>query len=120
MLVRFYWPDCDFFDAWGHKCTAFWIECTEDESKKEIFPRLRQDQVERAKRYAQEHCFDLDEISRPFCFLASKDLDSIETTPMHYPYANLWNGYSPFKELESPIEIAELDGITLLSILGKA
>lgn len=39
---------------------------------------------------------------------------------MHYPYANLWNGYSPFRELESPIEITELDGITLLSVHGKA
>jgi len=119
MLIRFYWSECDFSDTWDHKCTAFWLECTRGEAQKEIFPSLRQGQLKRANEYLQDHCFVLDDMSRPLCFLVSKDLNFIETTPMHYPYANLWNGYSPFRELESPIEIAELGDITSLSIHGK-
>jgi hypothetical protein len=34
------------------------------------------------------------------CFLADRDLHFIRAFPAHYPFHQLWNGYSPFREID--------------------
>ncbi len=49
----------------------------------------------------------------PFiCIVVNRDLSTIEVRPSHYPFANLWNGYSPWRR----IEVIEVDSLDLKNI----
>jgi hypothetical protein len=47
------------------------------------------------------------------CFVVSRDMETIEVQPWHYPYGNLWNGHSPFRAIRPRhIEaLSELSGL---------
>ena len=45
-----------------------------------------------------------------FCFLISKNTSFIRPFEVHYPISNLWNAYSPFREMPA-IHVAHLDEI---------
>lgn len=57
---------------------------------------------------------DLGRPARPFCFLVARDLSLIEPHPVHYPFHQLWNAYSHFREMpersiDELTELKELD-----------
>lgn len=109
MLVRFVWPD--FCDDAG-TTDAFWVECTEEEARDllgggELLPAP-----------ADRAWADV-----PYGFLVARDQHFVLPRPGHFPYSNLWNGYSPFRVLPAPIHIhslAELETIQVSNSLRDA
>jgi hypothetical protein len=56
----------------------------------------------------------------PYCFLVARDLRSIDPCEFHYPFHQMWNAYSPFREMpERKIgRLEELAGIVLPAKVG--
>jgi hypothetical protein len=90
---------------------AFWVEATPAEAEAAVFPRLSADAVAESWRLA-EQCGHLAESlgspARPFCFLVATDLSSIKPCVPHYPFHQMWNAYSPFREMPEK-QIDELE-----------
>jgi hypothetical protein len=79
---------------------AFWVEATLEEAEIVIFPRLQPEAVAESKSTAERQA----ELAKslgcdPYCFLVARDLSSIDPYQVHYPFHQLWNGYSPFEEM---------------------
>ena len=131
MLLRAYWPDCRFRN-WEWQETdldSFWVECTLQEAKTEAIPRLTGGkQSEGSLERELSRCEDPSMVaavcdmykgnpdavdSAMLFFLVARDLGSVLPMPWHYPVANLWNGYSPFREIESVsiVSLAELSNV---------
>jgi hypothetical protein len=94
MLVRVYWPNCDRF-----RYDAFWVECTGEESRAIIFPRLSRDQIEESEKLGAGGGVKVGEDnteSPPYCFLVSADLRQIVPFPSVFPWSGQWNAYCPF------------------------
>lgn len=110
MLIRLYWPKCPFRNgSWEQiPIDAYWVECTAQEAEDHVYPLLDEVLVKKSREMASKKC-DLD-FDRPYCFLVAKDLSFIDPFFPHYPSANLWNAYSPFRDIE-PRDINDLQEI---------
>lgn len=120
MLIRYYWPKYKRQNGKRKNTSidAFWIECTEDEAKENVFLHLNQELQLQAQNFGEEGKEIAREDSHPprsFCFLATKDLSSIQPFWTHYPFGNLWNGYSPFISLP-PQEIQFIEEVLSIVI----
>jgi hypothetical protein len=108
MLIQFKWKDCDLCGA-----DAFWLEATEQEARKQISPLLNNDTIaasEELARGSEAFAAIMGCPERTFCFLVSCDLTFIRPFKAGYPVHQLWNGYSPFEEID-PIEIIQISEI---------
>lgn len=108
MLIRFKWKDCDLCGA-----DAFWLETTEQEAREQVFPLLNNETIAASEQLAKESeafAAAMECPERTFCFLVSGDLTLIHPFKALYPIHQLWNGYSPFEEIDS-IEITQLSEI---------
>lgn len=98
MLVRWIWPNCDLPAA---PCDAFFVECEEAEAQL-IRELLSEDELAKVAKRAR---FDS---KPPATFLVSRDLSWVSAEVAHFPYHQLWNGYSPFQPLAPEHRIADL------------
>ena len=108
MLIRFIWKDCDICSE-----DAYWLEASEQEAKRHIFPLLDDDDIAQSIKFSEnaEHLAEM--MGNPehtFCFLISQDTTFIRPFQVHYPVHQLWNAYSPFEEIDE-IEIVDLSEI---------
>ena len=121
MLIRSYWPDCDWRDNQHQEIDldCYWVEATEDEAQAAIFPLLDAQRREQSENFAHQSLSISNHIAadvpRPYCYLVASDLSSIDPFPAHYPFGNLWNGYSPFREVAArrPETLSDLVGIRI-------
>ncbi len=118
MLVRWFWPDCAKHRERGaDPVDAYWIEAGQDEAEAAVFPHLGSAAIETSHRLAQAFYGIAERMgtpARPFCFLVARDLTFVEPGPVHYPFHQLWNAYSPFEQLaERTIsDLTELQNLT--------
>lgn len=103
-MIRWYWPGCTYRERrWNAEpIDCFWVEANREEAERQIFPLLDREKVMLSHEMAAKGhgiAQPADGIARPYCFLVAKDLSSIDPFQATYPYANLWNGYSPFREM---------------------
>ncbi len=104
MIIRVYWPQCNYrnLQFGNESMDSFWVEATYEEAKTAIFPFLTTEAIAKSKTYAQDGeilAWQIGNQSRPYCFLVAQDLSMIEPLDMHYPFHQMWNGYSPFKNI---------------------
>ena len=104
MIVRACWRSCDY--EWKQEkaepVDAFWVEATYEEAVRSVFPMLSEELQSQSKRLGaqgERNAGEISELPRPFCFLVSPDLSVIEPHAVHFPFHNLWNGYSPFRSI---------------------
>lgn len=115
MIVHMVWPRCEFQNgSWGNKpIDSFWVECTLDETDRLITPRLSPQQ----RQELQDMCArNVGQSSNVFALIA-QGLSSIQPMEPHYPYANLWNAYSPFRAIR-PLEIHDLEALRRLDAVS--
>lgn len=119
MLIRYYIPKYKLHGKRKNtSIDAFWIECTQNEAKEKVFLHLSHKLQLQAQNFGEEGKEIAREDShspRSFCFLVTKDLSSIQPFWTHYPFGNLWNGYSPFISLP-PQEIQLLEEVLSIVI----
>lgn len=117
MKIKLYWPNCNLsfkgisFDS----NDAFFLECSLDEAKEQLFKRLTDEQINQCHRdyepiLNEEHLVFGNE-SNKICFLITKDQKTLLPQPWYYPYAGQWNAYSPFVEIKE-IEIKRIEHLT--------
>ena len=116
MKIKVYWPQCGrvFYDYREDKIDAFWVECTVQEAKKNVFPLLTEKQIEESLRYWRPQAEDHPHLPfsyKKLYFLIAKDLKTIIPFDAHFPYAGQWNGYCPFRKIGER-EISDLSEIT--------
>ena len=117
MLCRCFMRD-DYSNAMRD---AFWIEATQEEAETGVFPRLQPDAIAKSKELAERFkqlAEQMGNPSRPFCFLVVRDLSSIDPFHVHYPFHQLWNGYSPFERMPEKV-IANLEELRSLVLPAK-
>lgn len=120
MLIRAFWQAGSINrKEWEPRLEdAFWVEATGEEAERCVFPRIEPAAREKSKDLAKKGrgiAASLGTPARPFCFLVTRDLNSIRTFWVHYPFANLWNGYSPFREMPETF-ITSLDEVRSLEL----
>jgi len=120
MLIRTYWPSCDYWSqrSGGPVIDGFWVECTAQEARYDVLPMLEPRQLKDSERFAGEGmrmAESLGDPARPYCFLVARDSSHVTPLQVHYPFANLWNGYSPFRAIapRHVQKLAELAGIVV-------
>ena len=118
MIVRWFWRNCNFRGKdWGASpIDAFWVEATREEAVNDVFPKLQPAEIEESEKLAERFLQLAEEIcrpARPFCFLVARDLSTIGPFHVHYPFHQLWNAYSPFKEMPT-VNIQSLEEISTL------
>ena len=120
MLVRSFWRDCEFrgTDRRPKPIDAFWVEATLAEAQEAVFPRLSARAVAKSCQLADRHrglAEMLASPARPYCFLAARDLSTIVPFHVHYPFHQLWNGYSPFESITEHViaRLGELQNLRL-------
>lgn len=118
MLVRLGWPNCNSVEygprAAREPVDAFWLECTPDEAARLVQSRMsstdRASIAEVDAQYGWPHHFEGEDRC---CFLVARDLGFVRALPAHYPFHQLWNAYSPFRDL-LPTPVETLDELTAL------
>jgi len=123
MIIQYFWRNCDF---WGRESEVepidgFWIEATKKEAESLIFPRLKPAEIVKSRELADQLKGLAKELGHPlrlFCFLVSRDFQIIKPMEGHYPFGNLWNGYSPFEWMEE-IEISRLEDVLNIALPAK-
>jgi hypothetical protein len=105
MIIRWFWRDCNFRGKkWGAiPIDAFFVEATKEEATAEIFPILHPVEIAESRELAERFLHLAEELgtpARPYCYLVARDLSTIDPFHVHYPFHQLWNGYSPFEEIE--------------------
>ena len=119
MFVQLGVPDCDprsygIRDASAEPVDAFWVECTPEEAATLVEPRMsdadRMSIDETKAHYGWPHHFE--GLPR-CCFLVARDLSFIHAFHAHYPFHQLWNGYSPFRDVPDTA-IGSLEGLSAL------
>ena len=119
MLVRMFCRNhCGSMDNDAEPMDAFWVEASQREAEKSVYPMLSQAEVSKSRQLVKEFSHVagfLGNPDQPYCFLVTRDLASIEPFPSHHPVHNLWNGYSPFKSMPRKVveNLAELRDIEL-------
>ena len=76
---------------------AFWVEATKEEAMTEIFPGLQPNEIEESQKFSEQNILLADKLggpARPYCFLVARDLTTTDPFPVHYPFHQMWNGYS--------------------------
>lgn len=113
LRIKLYWPKCKLGNKeWASDgIDAFWVECTLEEAEEKVFPYLSPRQLVESRRNWER--VEMDRKSshiekNRFCYLVSKDLNSIISFPWYYPYSGQWNAYGPFREIYET-EITELE-----------
>lgn len=101
MKTRLIWHKCKLNDDKD----SFWIECTDDEVIKSIMPFVNVNNVGIVQEVEQNRGhskINTNENERIFCnfFLISTDYKCIKSYRWVMPYSGMWNGYSPFEEIE--------------------
>lgn len=110
MKIKLYWPNCNlnFSDVNFNGNDAFFLECSLEEAKEQLFDRLTEYQI--------HHCLrDYDSCPNPgqlefgietdkVCFLITKDQNVLLPEPWYFPYSGQWNEYNPFQKIKE-IEI---------------
>lgn len=125
MIVWYAWPDCTFIrGSWGgRKVDSFWVECTPEEIKAQILPRIgvktkkelyAVQQQEQGERGQIDPDIPIHRYPNIF-FLIARDLSSIYPMPSVYPFSSMWNAYNPFVEIETReiADLSELGGIAI-------
>jgi len=120
MRVRYCWRNCTSRGRSENEppVDAFWVEATESEARERVFPYLSADQVEESRLLAEQFgglAAAMGDPARGFCYLVARDLSSVDPFPPHYPIHQLWNAYSPFRQMpESPVaDLTDLHSIIL-------
>ena len=115
MIVHMVWPRCEYQNGTrGNRAIdSFWVECTPDEADHLIVPRLSPQQREELQDILARNV----EQSPNIFALIAQDLSSIQPMEPNYPYASLWNAYSPFRELR-PLEIHDLEALRHLDAVS--
>ena len=105
------WPDCKFRNReWVDEgVDSFWIRCSPEEVTEKVIPLLGEGARSRMEEIGQRNN---PKHPKRF-FLVAKDLSSIEPFQWSYPFANLWNAYSPFRKVDEVI-IDNLDELLTL------
>jgi hypothetical protein len=76
------------------------VEATQAEAA--VFPHLHAEAVTESRSLAEQYVGLAQRLGtppRPFCFLVARDLSFVEPRPVHYPFHQLWNAYSPFRTM---------------------
>ena len=115
MIVHMVWPDCDFQNGrWSNTpIDSFWVECTPAEVASQVLPRLSPQQREQLDDLHRQQA----EPAATTFVLVAQDLSLIEPMESHYPYGNLWNAYSPFREIV-PRTIERLEDVVALDVIA--
>ena len=114
--MRLGWPDCNprEYGIRAGPIDAFWVECTPNEATRLVEPLMSEadfPSIEKVRaHYGWPHRF---EGADRCCFLVARDLSFIHAFHAHYPFHQLWNSYSPFRDV-SETTIETLDEITAL------
>ena len=115
MKIKLIWPQYKFVsDEMKLNDDALFLECSLEETKKQIFEFLTDEQIKEILRsyrpiQNQEHLefgIETDKI----CFLVSKDLTVFLPRPWFFPYSGQWNAYNPFRKIKE-IEIKDISEI---------
>jgi hypothetical protein len=119
MNIRWFWRDCNFRNKeWGKESIdSFWVEATLCDAETEIFPLLKNELISQSKDLSQKFKVLADNMGytyQPYCFLVARNLDSIDPFPVHYPFHQMWNAYSPFETIPEIVisnlkEIRDID-----------
>ncbi len=109
------------------KDNQFWIGCSEEEAKSIFLPKLSPrnkklyfEIIENTKRMTQEYwdmVMEVLETEEKFYayFNVSRDLSICFPQKPHFPFANMWNAYSPFRKIDQ-ITINSLDELKSLKM----
>lgn len=95
---------------------AFWVEATQEEAINEVFPKLQPAEIVESKEFVERFIQIAKELCnppRPYCFLVAQDLSTTDPFHVHYPFHQLWNGYSPF-EVMATVDIQSLEEVGTL------
>ena len=112
MKIKLFWPKCTYLNKeWcSEVLDSYWVECKKDEAIEKIFPYLSIEQIEESNsnyRPKKENASEFGIETDNYCFLVSKNLNSIESFPWHYPYAGQWNTFCPFEAINE-FQISDL------------
>lgn len=116
MLVRYFWKNCDLYGLCHGD--ALWVEATASEAESQIFPHLPEETISESRILSEKTGHLAARFSRPdltFCFVVSKDLSFIRPFHVHYPFHQLWNAYSPFRNMPD-INVKTLDELSEIHI----
>ncbi|WP_338421229.1 NADAR family protein [Nostoc parmelioides] len=120
MIIRVYWPQRDCHNK-TEPIDSFWVEATDEEAQKAIFPFLTPEVIEQSKTHARNGEIIASQIGnppRPYCFLVAQDLSTIDPFDVHYPFHQMWGAYSPFREL-AEFHINTLEELTIFMPLSN-
>ena len=116
----------------------FWIDCNKEEAEKWFIPLLDEHGLRQLKDWIRfnnerkcnpdleqnyesivKETMEVDEIAYAY-FNVSRDLSVCYADAAHYPFHQLWNGYSPFcrcdhVEINSPDELKDI----VMTLEGK-
>jgi len=108
----------------------FWIGCTEEEVINIFLPILSEESIQsyiRIQQHANDHdeeywkavknATGINEIFHAY-FNVSRDTKVCFPEKPHFPFANLWNGYSPFRKMDIKT-INSLDELKELKMIYK-
>lgn len=108
----------------------FWIGCDLEEANNIFLPHLSKEAVENYERmvnqignHSKEYwnavmdATETDEIFHAY-FNVSRDASICFPQVPHFPFANLWNGYSPFRKIDTKT-IHSLDELKNLKMTYK-
>ena len=114
MTVRLVWPDCDLDDGRARRAPvdSFWVQAERAEAEACIVPFMPED-ASLDDRMAGSGSADC---GPGYCFLVSRDLQSIAQMQWYFPFSGLWNAYSPFREFPEPVEISSLEELGAIEI----
>ena len=120
MRIKLVWPNCDYRNReWGKYplVDCFWVEATIEESEKYVFSCMSKSAKKIFQEVEGESSFrkaiksyyrDDAKAEGTWCgmcaryfFLVAKDLSSIDPHCSYYPFSGMWNGRSPFKNIEA-------------------
>lgn len=98
MITRLIWPKFN-----NGSVDAFWVECTDYEMTKYVFPFTKDEFFEiNVKRNRGANKLPEWKTKSDICnfILVTQDAKIIESHPWVMPFSGLWNGNSPFREIK--------------------
>jgi len=121
LKIKLYWPNCDLYykDIEFNGNDAFFLECTLEEAKEQLFNRLNEKQINQCmSTYDPEpnpKSLEFGVETNKICFLITQDQTLILPEPWIFPYAGQWNAYNPFQKIKE-IEIEDIGQLTDLKV----
>jgi len=106
MIAKLVWPD-KTTNSDGQPVDALWVECSMEEARAQLFPRLSAQQqgefdelvVEDRNYLLTKAIPELGLREGSVYFLVAQDLSFVELHPWVYPHSGLWNAYCPFRTM---------------------